>query len=386
MPRTTITPDDGDTNGWYNILPEASPPRRVDGDMSCDWAVVGAGVTGLAAARRLAENRPDDRVFLIEGQRVGWGVSGRNSGFVLGIWFHGEPPEADFPKIRSMQRLSEFGRDQLKHLVEHNQISCQWSDWGQLYVSAGDTGDAMLEGYARGMEKLQAPHSVLSKEEVKTRTGSDFYRWGVHTPGTALMNPAAMTRGLARTMPANVTVLEESPVMAMRYGKPHELTCPKGTIKATNIVICTNTYSPHLGLMWAKWRMVPAGLFASLTRPLSDQEWEGIGAPGEAGLLPSAPAGSTVRITQDRRILMRNTFDFLPKMRATPEMYARARANHYESILRRWPSLKDVEIIDTWHGVLGPTRNQGHIFGRIRDNVFASVACNAANVSRGTAS
>ncbi|MGH6630681.1 MAG: hypothetical protein ACREB3_13205, partial [Burkholderiales bacterium] len=57
----------------------------------------------------------------------------------------------------------------------------------------------------------------------------------------------------------------------------------------------------------------------------------------------------------------------------------------YESILRRWPSLRNVEIVDTWHGVLAPTRNGGHIFGKMRDNVYASVACNAASVARGSA-
>ena len=192
MPRTSITPDDGNTNGWYNILPAPPPARRVQGQMSCDWAVVGAGVTGLAAARRIAENCPNDKVFLIEGQRVGRGVSGRNSGFVLGVWFHGELKDEQIPQVRALQRLNESGRAQLRRLVQENQIACQWSDWGQLYVSAGEVGDRRLEDYQRGMEKLKEDHRVLTRQEVSKATGSDFYRWAIHTPGTALMNPAAM--------------------------------------------------------------------------------------------------------------------------------------------------------------------------------------------------
>lgn len=90
MPDTRITPDDGNTNGWYNLLPTPAPAREVSGEIACDWAVVGAGVTGLAAARQLSVNRPNDRIVLIEGQRIGRGASGRNAGFVLGVWFHGE--------------------------------------------------------------------------------------------------------------------------------------------------------------------------------------------------------------------------------------------------------------------------------------------------------
>ena len=45
--------------------------------------VVGVGVTGLGAARRLAELDPEARVILLEAYRVGYGASGRNSGFII---------------------------------------------------------------------------------------------------------------------------------------------------------------------------------------------------------------------------------------------------------------------------------------------------------------
>ena len=44
--------------------------------------VVGAGVTGLAAARRLGELAPDARVLLLDEHGVGYGASGRNSWFI----------------------------------------------------------------------------------------------------------------------------------------------------------------------------------------------------------------------------------------------------------------------------------------------------------------
>jgi choline dehydrogenase-like flavoprotein len=76
-------PHDDATCGWYCTLPEPAPARRVRGDERADWVVLGAGVTGLAAARRLGELRPDDRILLIDAQRVGYGASGRNAGFIL---------------------------------------------------------------------------------------------------------------------------------------------------------------------------------------------------------------------------------------------------------------------------------------------------------------
>jgi len=47
--------------------------------------VLGAGFTGLAAVRQLALHHPDDEIILVEAQEVGFGASGRNSGFAIGL-------------------------------------------------------------------------------------------------------------------------------------------------------------------------------------------------------------------------------------------------------------------------------------------------------------
>ena len=44
-----------------------------------------------------------------------------------------------------------------------------------------------------------------------------------------------------------------------------------------------------------------------MTRPLNDQEFKSIGEPKEWGVLPIKPMGATVRLTKDKRILIRNT-------------------------------------------------------------------------------
>ena len=44
-----------------------------------------------------------------------------------------------------------------------------------------------------------------------------------------------------------------------------------------------------------------------MTRSLTDEEFESIGQPKEWGVLPVRPMGATIRMTKDRRILIRNT-------------------------------------------------------------------------------
>ena len=71
--------------GWYAMLPPPAPANRLKGKQNADWVVAGAGVTGLAAARRLAELGPDTRVILLEEYRIGYGASGQNSGFIIDV-------------------------------------------------------------------------------------------------------------------------------------------------------------------------------------------------------------------------------------------------------------------------------------------------------------
>ena len=58
MSKTVNLPHDDASCGWYAALPAAEPAIRLQGEQRADFAVIGAGFAGLAAARRLAEHHP----------------------------------------------------------------------------------------------------------------------------------------------------------------------------------------------------------------------------------------------------------------------------------------------------------------------------------------
>ena len=383
-------PNNAATNGWYNVLPEPAAARQVSGTIRVPYAVLGAGVTGLSAARQLATHLPDEEIVLIEAERVGFGTSGRNSGFVLGNHFHGgDVPFEDPELVAAQARLSSGGLNLLRELVKDHGIECGWHDWGKLHVSAGTEGDASLNGLVQGYETLGIQAEALDADKVAAVTGSTFYTAGLKVEGTGLMNPAAMCRGLGETLPANVTLYENTPVHRLERGQPSRLITENGEVIADQLILCTNVFSPALG--FSKSDMVPVVAYASLTRPMTVLEQAEIGGDKAGfGLLPAAHGGSTVRRTPDGRILMRNSFGYGPGDTSNPDMLARAQANHIESIKKRWPQLQDfemgLEIEHTWGGVLGITRNTGHVFGEIQKGIWGSIGCNGANVARGTMS
>src|SRR5215469_18510706 len=68
-------------NYWLDTvqMPKADPALPLP--ESVDVAVIGAGFTGLSAARTLAKRGA--KVVVLESNTIGWGASSRNGGMVL---------------------------------------------------------------------------------------------------------------------------------------------------------------------------------------------------------------------------------------------------------------------------------------------------------------
>ena len=71
-----------DVCGWNAMLSHRQAKARASGSIRVRYAVVGAGYTGLAAARRLHELDPDASIAVLEATTVGEGASARNSGLM----------------------------------------------------------------------------------------------------------------------------------------------------------------------------------------------------------------------------------------------------------------------------------------------------------------
>ena len=394
MTRVSRLPQDDATCGWYAMLPPPAPARRLEGRESADWAVLGAGLTGLAAARRLAGHLPNARIALIEAERVGFGASGRNSGFAIdlphsvvhGNVVHGRARARDtlLEEQRRRRRLSQAGVAALRGLIESHGIDCAWRELGKLHGAVEEGGLRALEDYARGLDALEAPYEWLNQDQMQAVTGTGYYRKGLKTPGTALMQPAALTRGLAASLPENVELFEESPVIAWRIGEAIELECAEGALVTKGLLLATNAFTPAIGFL--KDRFFPVFTFSSLTRPLGRDEQAALGGEPEWGLIAGDRLGTTVRRTGDQRILIRNTFLYAPRLHFGEGELARLRGLHRRSFGARFPMLGEVAFDYSWGGALCMSSNHALFFGALAPGIFAAVGCNGAGVAMGTIS
>ncbi|MCY4608860.1 MAG: FAD-binding oxidoreductase [bacterium] len=387
MPDTRkigILPVNDATNGWSRILGLRTPRSPLAGDVTADWVVVGAGWAGLAAARRLAENRPADSIVLLDAGEAGENASGRNSGFAIDLPHNVGDSLAELDGSHRFMALARAAIGHLDEAVRCHDIACDWSRRGKYHAARSERGKReILEPFARELEALGEPFRWLDRDALVGEVGTPAYHAAVHTPGCVLFNPAALTRGLADHLPGSVSLFENTPVTSMTLRNGVELATPGGSVRAAGMILATNGFAREFGFF--RHNLVPIAAHASLTRALNETERRALGGKDDWGITPAnAIAGVTMRFTRDHRILIRQGFRYAPEFRVSRAEQMAARRDHEACFRSRFPMLGDVTMEHTWTGFVCLSRNGAPGFGQVAGNVWAAVCQNAVGVTKGT--
>lgn len=374
-----------DQCGWIALAGDYPSYPNLNGEQIADWVIIGGGFTGLAAARRISELAPKARILLIDGKRIGQGATGRNSGFVVANESPGHAALATADgraNYAAVNALDHAGIKELKRLIQQYKIECQWEDTGSIHAASDPKNFDKIRHHAQLFSDLGVDAALLDEAALKKRLGIGHYKLGVLSNGGALVQPAALAKGLASNMPDAVEIFENSPVLDIGHdSRGVLLTLESGTVKAGKVIVALNAFMPRLGL--CRDRVFPLALTASLTRPLTDTEEEAISHAPSWGVLSPQPLGATMRLTQDRRILIRNTVEYRPSG-INPAMLANRRDTHYAGLQRRFSWLGGGAIEYTWSGNICISRNSKPVFAKLSDNVFATGCFNASGVSKGS--
>lgn len=372
-------------SGWYVTSGPELPLNPQAGDDQCECLVVGAGWMGLHAARRFAELNPDSRVMLVDAGRIGNNASGRCMGFVIDLAHN--PRKQDFVEDIKGNKEELFvnldGIAYIRSAVEEQGVDCDWDPQGKYHSAATEHGAEDLQRFSEALDKLGQSYRFVEKPEIQDITGSRHYIRALHHPGTILVQPAKYLKNAARLLPRNVTVHENTPIVAMRLNghSGHVCETPTGTIRARKIILCTSGYLTRFGFFAN--RAIPLYTFASMTRVLTASELQQVGDRPAYGLIPANSFGTTVRRTADNRLFLRNVYSYATDFRTTEADVMKARLQQQVAFDRRWPQLSKIGFEASWGGLLTLAQNGGMIFGELAPSVYGAAFCNGTGVARG---
>jgi len=369
---------------WLNDLNKRCSIKNLTEDMSCDWLIVGAGFTGLSAARKLSQLHPGQKIIIVDAQLAGEGASGRNSGYLVDTTLNdGFTSNKELSNYKKKTDIYKLGIEVVKKFIKEYQVNCDWNESGKYFASSNLKDEKVLTNFSKTLSKLEFDHSLFNKEELSKKLGTNFYNLGLYTKGGILLHPGKLVRAMIDTLPDNIELIEKSQLYEWIKNND-KIYCKfkKHKIITKKIIFCVNGFFKSLGIK-TNYNF-PLTLTASMTRPLDNNEFKSIGEPKEWGVLPVRPMGATIRMTKDKRILIRNTAEVYNPFKMNSNELKKRSLSQKLGIKKRFPTLQEDIIESSWSGIVSRTRNSAQIFEKIDDNIFLAGCYNGSGIGVGT--
>jgi len=350
---------------WYAATANAAPERpALEGEVSCDVCVVGAGFTGISAALHLAEQGLS--VVVLEAVKVGYGASGRNGGQIVNSYSRDmDVIEEKYGQdtARALGDMAFEGNRIIRERVERYAIDCDLKD-GNLFAACNarqmqglHEHKALWERY--GYRQLE----LLEGEAVKREVNSDRYTGALVDHGGGHLHPLNLVLGQAAAIEAlGGRLFEYSPVTGVTHGAPVVVHTAMGRVTAARVVMAGNAYLKGV-LPEIEGRSMPCGTQIITTEPLDEARARAL-LPNDLAVEDCNYLLDYFRLTADNRLLYGGGVNYGGSDPADITAVIRPK------MLTTFPSLDDVEVDYAWSGTFLMTLNRLPQFGVINDSVY----------------
>ncbi|MBD8598977.1 NAD(P)/FAD-dependent oxidoreductase [Pseudomonas sp. CFBP 8772] len=384
-------PVDTGVSGWEAISTRSAPVRMLDGSVSADWLVIGAGFAGMSAARRLSQLRPNDSIVVVDAHEIAKGPAGRNSGFMI-----------DVPHSLSSGEYSVAGESATALEIAQNRFAISFAAQaaaeygmspqtfdpsGKINAAATERGLKLNLNYAKSLAGIGERYELFDARQMLEITGTHYYRGGLYTPGAVMIQPAQYIRDLAQGLGEKISLYERSPIISLsRSGPDWVAKSHNGRVSAPKVILAVNGHIEDFGHF--EGRLLHVFTYASMTAGFSHAEFKrNVTGHDRWALLPADPMGATMRkvtVNGLSRIVIRTKFTYDPNITVTPMRVAAVAEEQRHSLDARFPELKSTPIEFSWAGRLCLSRNSAPAFGEVEENLYAACCENGLGTVKST--
>jgi gamma-glutamylputrescine oxidase len=351
-------------DSYYSRTLGAKPQRpALDSAVSADVCIIGGGLAGLACALGLAERGKS--VALLEGNRIGWGASGRNGGFVLAGFAAG--PDEIAAKVgngqaRDMIALTYKSLELIRKRISDYNIACN-PVAGHLRASWYDDAEAVEEKVEK-MRGFGFNVEMWERGRVREACRTGRYYDGAFYPDFFHMHPLAYAHGIATAGEIRgVRIFEDSMALSVdRAENGFEIKTALGAVRAKEIVYCGSAYFNGLSPR-VQNSCLPVATYVMVTQPLAPEKIaSAITVP--YAIRDDRWADDYYRILPDNRILWGGRVGL---RRGTPK---KLKEMMLGDMLKVYPQLEGAEAETAWSGLMGYTVHKMPLIRKLGDGVW----------------
>ncbi|SDX64785.1 NAD(P)/FAD-dependent oxidoreductase [Roseicitreum antarcticum] len=347
---------------WHDTAPAFGGGQSGPVDGRFDVVVIGAGFTGLNAARKLA--RQGVSVAVLEAAHVGAGASGRNGGHLNNGIAHGygdAKAHLGAERARALYRAFDRSIDTIEDLIAEEQIACDFRRAGKLKLASKPSHVAGLRANQELIAReVDAATRWIDRADLAPEIGSEAFHGAALFEKSAMMHMGKYLTGLADAAHRHGAVIWENAPVTGRTSTRDGWTIdtPRGQLQADTVIAATGAYSaqvPQAPLGYFRQRIIPMASFLIATRPLSDAEVAAT-MPGNRTCVNSLNIGNYFRLSPDNRLIFggRARFSAVSDQRSDAQSGQILRA----AMAGIFPHLAEVQVDYCWGGLVGMTRDR----------------------------
>jgi len=366
---------------WWQAAPrpETEPPP-FPSPARADIAIVGSGITGLAAALYLA--RGGRSVVILDSGEAGIGASSRNAGYVGRTFKYtfGELLEkhgADYAVALYGELRAAF--ETVRRVIAEEKIDCGFAMQGRFIMAASPAQmDSLRTEFDLRAKHLGDTYTPVARADQQREIATDIYHGGVVIDDMAGLHPGLYHQGLLqRALAAGVTLLSHTAVQNVkRDGGRFDILTSRGRFDAGNVIVATNGYTGG-AFPWLRRRVIPFDAYMIATEPLPVSVLDAV-MPGKRTFIDwNFNVDFIRRSPDDSRILFGGNTGAIG---ADLTQMADALRGKLRRML---PQLGDVALSHSWTGRCSGTRDLYPHIG-VEDGIHYALGYCFAGVPMGT--
>ena len=336
----------------------------LNGNITSDICVIGAGFTGLSTAIHLAEK--GFNVTVLEAKRIGFGASGRNGGQIV----HSYSRDIDFIEKHygkevgtEMGKMAFEGGRIIRRFAQQYNIDCHLKDGG-IFAACNERQLKELEGKkalweAHGHKDLE----LLSADTIKEHIGSERYSGGLLDKSGGHFHPLNLALGEAAAVESmGGKIYEDSEVIRIEEGDKPVVYTANGSVTCDFIVVAGNAYLGGL-IPKLQSKAIPCGTQVITTEVLSEAQQKQL-LPKDNCVEDCNYLLDYYRLSNEGRLIYGGGVTYGAREPSKIESMI------VPNMLKTFPQLKGTKVDFAWTGNFLLTLMRLPQFGRIGKNMY----------------